>query len=47
MNARLLLYHFAVSLLLVGLVHVVVAAGLVVAGVVRQSWAESFLPGVP
>ena len=41
MNPRSLFYHFGVSLLLVWLVHMVVVAVLIVAGVVRQSWAES------
>lgn len=45
MNVRSIVYHFGASLLLVWLVHVVIVAGLIVAGVVRQSWTESILPG--
>jgi len=43
MNARSILYHFGVSLLLVWLVHMVIVLGLLVAGVVRQNWADASL----
>ena len=43
MNARSIVYHFGLSLLLVWLVHMVIVAGLIMAGVVRQTWTDSSL----
>jgi hypothetical protein len=43
MNARSMLYHFGVSLLMVWLVHIMIVTVVMLLGVVRASWFETVL----